>query len=494
MKNKKRQKGFSLPQVLIIGLLMIGGVLAFYYLNQSPQTEELGSIDTSNWETYKNNDFHFQIEHPPDWEVAEFPADRISPKFNIFKEGEQEPPFDHFSTTTNVSIFPHGIPTEGVLGETKDSNVQLSQNAEEARDYLLEDSTRWATYVNFRDTPWSWNDSGFVWARTEIQNHSVECRQDEQEVPQSECRSLEEGYRIVHQGEISQRDREIEKEILSSFKFLEPDKSNVIMIEHPKPYEKLESPLSVRGQARGSWYFEGSFSIELLNEQGDLVAQGNAQAQGDWMTESFVPFEAELNFGEVSTDRGALVFKKANPSGLPENAEKVQYPVLFGWDSYQNPGFGFSVKHPPSWKVREDQIANTVSFGEEKTVQFDDQEQAVFKSGFSVVWYDGREELPGNEEENLSLQEWILQEYGSSEEEETIQSTEFGVGAYPGILVRTFKPLGVTALVTRIFTSHHNNIYQIRGSVPSPLTVDFPSEFNYKMVFNQMISSFEFLN
>ena len=54
-----------------------------------------------------------------------------------------------------------------------------------------------------------------------------------------------------------------------------------------------------------------------------------AQAQSDWMTEDFVPFKAQLNFATSSTEQGVLILEKDNPSGLPENDDELQIPIIF---------------------------------------------------------------------------------------------------------------------------------------------------------------------
>src|SRR3569623_2033710 len=65
---------------------------------------------------------------------------------------------------------------------------------------------------------------------------------------------------------------------------------DLISVSAPRPGEHITSPLFVTGIARGTWFFEASFPAELKDAQGNTIAQGAGQAQGDWMTEDFVPF------------------------------------------------------------------------------------------------------------------------------------------------------------------------------------------------------------
>lgn len=91
----------------------------------------------------------------------------------------------------------------------------------------------------------------------------------------------------------------------------------------------ISSPLSIEGSARGTWFFEGSFPVKVLGENGVELGRGIAQAQGSWMTEDFVPFKASIVFTRPTSSTGSLVLMKDNPSGLVENDQQVVLPVKF---------------------------------------------------------------------------------------------------------------------------------------------------------------------
>lgn len=105
--------------------------------------------------------------------------------------------------------------------------------------------------------------------------------------------------------------------------------SDAIRITVPTANAVITSPLTVTGEARGTWYFEASFPVELLDANRSQVAVVPAQAQGEWMTENFVPFTAMLNFTPPTAETGFLVLKKDNPSGLPEHDGHIEIPVRF---------------------------------------------------------------------------------------------------------------------------------------------------------------------
>lgn len=109
----------------------------------------------------------------------------------------------------------------------------------------------------------------------------------------------------------------------------EPSEEDRVSVAFPQPDAVVMSPLLVRGEARGTWYFEASFPIRLLDAEGNVLATAVAQAEGDWMTTEFVPFQATLTFAAPKTAAGTLLFERDNPSGLPEQAATVSIPVRF---------------------------------------------------------------------------------------------------------------------------------------------------------------------
>lgn len=106
-------------------------------------------------------------------------------------------------------------------------------------------------------------------------------------------------------------------------------KTDLIKVESLHAGDSVQSPLVVSGQARGNWFFEASFPIKILDKDGNVVGQGHAEAQGEWMTENFVPWKATISFIAPASGKGEVVFMKDNPSGLPEHDAEVRVPVTF---------------------------------------------------------------------------------------------------------------------------------------------------------------------
>lgn len=109
----------------------------------------------------------------------------------------------------------------------------------------------------------------------------------------------------------------------------ETEYRDLIVVDYPRSNVLVSSPLNIFGKARGQWYFEGSFTAELFDAKDALLGTSVIQAQGEWMTNEFVPFASSLAFTQPGTQTGKLVLKNANPSGLPENDKQLIIPVNF---------------------------------------------------------------------------------------------------------------------------------------------------------------------
>lgn len=102
-----------------------------------------------------------------------------------------------------------------------------------------------------------------------------------------------------------------------------------LLVSNPRPNQVVTTPLIVSGQARGIWFFEATFEVEMLDDLDNSLGVGYVTATEEWMTEDFVPFTGELQFSLPSTETGTLVIRNANPSGLPEHQKELRMPVRF---------------------------------------------------------------------------------------------------------------------------------------------------------------------
>ena len=103
---------------------------------------------------------------------------------------------------------------------------------------------------------------------------------------------------------------------------------NDVVLVSPLPSNEVNSLFSIQGAARGVWYFEGSFPIELRKADGTVLASAIAQAQGEWMTSELVPFTTTMVAPNTAHGYHILVLKKDNPSGDPANDKSIEIPIV----------------------------------------------------------------------------------------------------------------------------------------------------------------------
>ena len=109
-----------------------------------------------------------------------------------------------------------------------------------------------------------------------------------------------------------------------------PSFEDMLVVESLDNSDTVASPLTITGKARGGWYFEASFPVQIKNASGTVIAEGPAQAQGEWMTQDYVPFKITLSFpAQAAGSKGTVVLRNDNPSGLPENDKSLEIPVTF---------------------------------------------------------------------------------------------------------------------------------------------------------------------
>lgn len=102
-----------------------------------------------------------------------------------------------------------------------------------------------------------------------------------------------------------------------------------IVIVAPTENNPITSPVAIEGMAKGTWYFEAVFPVEILDANHQSLGKKFVTATKDWMSESLVPFKGELEFQKPTTKKGYLLFKNDNPSGLKENEKKFEMPITF---------------------------------------------------------------------------------------------------------------------------------------------------------------------
>lgn len=87
------------------------------------------------------------------------------------------------------------------------------------------------------------------------------------------------------------------------------------------------------GSITGGWFFEGELPVRVLNEDMEILDTLSAKATEDWMTEKEVTFELKLDVDIQDSSKVILRFERSNPSGLVENDDYVDFPVMLEVES-----------------------------------------------------------------------------------------------------------------------------------------------------------------
>ena len=111
--------------------------------------------------------------------------------------------------------------------------------------------------------------------------------------------------------------------------------ADLIRVELPYPGAVVGKEFSVIGRARGTWFFEASFPVKVLDKDGNVLVEHYAETQPDpvtgeinWMTTEFVPFKGDLKVPETYIGLVTLVLMKDNPSGEPEFDASISFPII----------------------------------------------------------------------------------------------------------------------------------------------------------------------
>jgi hypothetical protein len=209
--------------IIIMAFVLI---FSYFYMNRATEKSS-GEIrqheEEVNWKVYTNKQYDFEITFPSSWHLYE-DFSTNSPIINLYPQKfNSNPPFNHFSSNPHVSIFPNGLPMDGVVGDQVDvtNNTDLFPNVEVAKtiEFILENNDSWAVMAQFLNTPDSWQSWGYLWARKEVGNYEEVCIRNNEEITPYEC-NIFDGDQIKRLGQVNVASDQIILEIIKSFKFL----------------------------------------------------------------------------------------------------------------------------------------------------------------------------------------------------------------------------------------------------------------------------------
>ncbi|UII25466.1 Gmad2 immunoglobulin-like domain-containing protein [Fulvivirga maritima] len=318
-------------------------VMATTIANQEEQKADNNEIE---WIDYTTTKFHFTLEVPDNWKVEDTKNSRGLSVVTLFSSAYDlvaKPPFDfiEYPKITYITMHPDGGSHPEPLGSkinlqgwNKDLPVDFQLNRDSSLVYILNDGEPWAYLLKPSNPPKGWSDSGFIFVHLGVSDFSARCFDNTGKPKPISAYDMSAGDKMTYYGEVKDEEKETVQHIMNSLYFFNgrgtrQDISQLIKADWPQPNDTISSPVTVKGKARGYWYFEGSFPVLLKNEEQKVLQEKVATAKSKWMTKKWVPFEITIDYDQPNHKNGFLVLKKANASGKPENDRHLSIPVVF---------------------------------------------------------------------------------------------------------------------------------------------------------------------
>lgn len=112
-------------------------------------------------------------------------------------------------------------------------------------------------------------------------------------------------------------------------------KGDMIVVTSPLPEATISvSPLTIKGRARGNWFFEATAPVNIVNWDGLIIGEGYIQVDegNDWMTTEYVPFTGTITYDASQLGPykyGWIILKKHNASGEPQFDDALEFKINF---------------------------------------------------------------------------------------------------------------------------------------------------------------------
>lgn len=295
-------------------------------------------------EDYLNESLGFSLEFPQNYQVLESELPGNASVINLYPENSTyNPPFAIHEEPDNpyIAILPKGFGVDAPSGSqsslaewSEDIDTKAELDEEGTKIYLLESGEAWAYFLRFTEVPENWEKYGGIFVHFKATEFEAKCFSSSgAKKPMDNCDPMG-SDQVRYSGQIDQETKAEILAILGSFNFkLSENKkkpiADLIKVNKPLPNKEVTSPLKIEGRARGYWFFEADAPVEILNKNFQKIGESYIKAEGEWMTEDFVPFSGSIEFDAPDDERGFLLFKRANPSDKPENDREYRIPVIF---------------------------------------------------------------------------------------------------------------------------------------------------------------------
>lgn len=374
--------------LLILGLASLG--VGFYMMNEPdgevPDVSDDDDIpEVRDWEVFVGevNGLHFAMEYPPETEVHEV-------SFGIFEikyVGPQSEPNTEitdgyyaslqFNEATSAQSYAEAQNQAGQVGSvrfagrgalTYQSDNELSGELVTHHVFSIEGQSQLVdvSYQTFGDTSEEYEKEVIAILRTLVFGgplFTLTCTDDRQltffygENEQVAALSFQEQHYLLSRTpasavaeyingdkgiEFVEEGGDVQLTLPSSFSAVTCTdqiptssytnaSSSLIRITAPEAGSVATSPIQLQGEARGQWFFEATAPVVVVNWDGLIIGESFVTAEGEWMTEEFVPFSGTIDYDLASTTynaSGTVIFQRSNPSDLPENDAAVEIPVM----------------------------------------------------------------------------------------------------------------------------------------------------------------------
>jgi hypothetical protein len=240
--SKTSARGIGVGVSMLVLVICFLAILAIVTITRH-ESAKSDQITDAAWQTYTNNEYHFSLSYPANWTVTSgsINGDKNIPAINLYPSDSKVTslPFDHFQSVANVSIYPLGIPTEGVVGETQDLTLAVGEEVNQAHQYVLTDGTWWGAYITFKKPPTDWMPYGFMWARVSVPDLVVTCLRSLEAIKIESCDPTG-GDVIKRAGSIDPTEQDTVKRIVASFHFLTDSDVPVVSVDPSNELDHAE--------------------------------------------------------------------------------------------------------------------------------------------------------------------------------------------------------------------------------------------------------------
>lgn len=111
--------------------------------------------------------------------------------------------------------------------------------------------------------------------------------------------------------------------------YIQLDADISVSVTQPELGATITSPVTVTGQAPGTWFFEAVLQFEILSDDGGVVGEEIFVTDEMWMTEDLLDFSLEIEFDSPDANLGFIKVIKHDVSDIPRNKNFFYWPISF---------------------------------------------------------------------------------------------------------------------------------------------------------------------